>query len=169
MIYDSVRYMKNDIFGMIIRDIRKNNDLGLREASRRGKFDSGNLSKLESGAIAPPNSRQKVEALCLRLGYECPEDLIDAAFEYHVSRLVRSFRKLNHSSQKRKRNSVSNKKELAEHLENALVSLIRAELTGYDPDDIQLKRTYCARKNRARHSLEAVAEMLLKERENKKL
>jgi transcriptional regulator with XRE-family HTH domain len=66
-------------FGSFFKAQRMETGKTLREFCLEGGYDAGNLSKLERGLMAPPQSREKLEDYARRLGLR---EGSDAWFEF---------------------------------------------------------------------------------------
>lgn len=70
-------------FGPYLKDLRVKQGLTLREFCLNHGLDPGNMSRLERGLVAPPESLEKVEELAaflgLKAGSEERQQLIDLA------------------------------------------------------------------------------------------
>jgi transcriptional regulator with XRE-family HTH domain len=77
--------MSNAQFGLLLKRLRLEQNLSLREFSRQSEYDASNLSKIERGLLPPPgNSTLKAWAKILGLGKDSVEyeEFIDTG---HIS------------------------------------------------------------------------------------
>ncbi len=63
--------MSRNAFGALLKQLRIDRKLTLREFCHRNGFDPGNYSRLERGVFNPPQDRQKLEQYAKALGL-CP-------------------------------------------------------------------------------------------------
>lgn len=79
-------------FGGIIRDLRIERKLTLREAAKRLGMDPGNLSKLERSELDPPRRAGRIKELCRKLGFPKAEPLLKSlAYQHYVAALKKEF------------------------------------------------------------------------------
>lgn len=82
-------------FGDMLRHMREQMNIGLREAAKRLTVDPGSLSKMENGLHAPPKNRSDVLRIArkLNLSEEWTEMLVVAARKFHVDAVYERFEK----------------------------------------------------------------------------
>jgi transcriptional regulator with XRE-family HTH domain len=80
-------------FGGWVKYFRLQKKLTLREAARKIKMDSGNLSKLERSLLDPPLNANRVRILCKKLEFNdvAEELLVSIAFQYRFSKFHQEF------------------------------------------------------------------------------
>ena len=85
--------IRDTSFGGMLKSIRHDNGLTLREGSLALDVDAGNLSKMERNLLPPPDSSLKIHRLVR--GYETTrsqrELLCHAAFQFHIGKLQERF------------------------------------------------------------------------------
>ncbi len=62
-------------FGRLLKEIRKQRNLGLREFCLKNGIDPGNYSRLERGQFPPPQSAEQIEKYAVALDVERGSDL----------------------------------------------------------------------------------------------
>jgi len=80
-------------FGDMLKHMRKQNKIGLREAAKMLSMDPGNLSKLENGFHPPPKNGAEVMRFVKLLGLEpgWAGMLLVTARKYHVDKIYDAF------------------------------------------------------------------------------
>lgn len=80
-------------FGGVLRKIRIQNELTMRDMCTRFKMDVGNYSKLESGKLPPPRSIKKIQKIIHGLDIETwqEQQLIMAAYNFHLGAFHATF------------------------------------------------------------------------------
>ena len=63
------------MFGAVIKSLRIERGIGLREFCRRLSYDASNWSKIERGVLAPPQDEEKLNQIAEVLGIEENSDL----------------------------------------------------------------------------------------------
>lgn len=66
--------MSRNAFGALLKRLRIQRGLTLREFCKRNGFDPGNYSRLERGVFNPPHDRQKLEQYARALDLSPGED-----------------------------------------------------------------------------------------------
>ena len=66
--------MSRNAFGALLKRLRLNRGVTLREFCNRHGFDPGNYSRLERGVFNPPHDRQKLEQYARALGLSPGDD-----------------------------------------------------------------------------------------------
>lgn len=81
-------------FGELLRQFRTRRSVGLREMAAECARDASNYANLELGKLGPPNSKERVLKLVepLALAEDEVEQLISAAYEWHLAKLNKRFK-----------------------------------------------------------------------------
>lgn len=81
-------------FGELLKKLRIQKGISLRDASRKCAMDSGNWSKMETGMLPPPKYGADIGDIATILGFSVPDTkmLILFARQWHMERLEARFK-----------------------------------------------------------------------------